>query len=157
MWLNIPSAKTAPENAGKAVEILDREESRQPFQVAPGFRYLFLVNRPRTRARCCRSRSGTREDGQAFYNSDQYRRVLGGVAALIIAPPERRFYTVRFENHAAGAAAARSACRDSGRLRPSGVSGRECGLSRKGADSPLLNFTEINSVMPSPIPGPSLS
>ena len=26
--------------------------------------------------------------GQAFYKSDIYRKVLGGVAALIIAPPK---------------------------------------------------------------------
>jgi len=104
MWLNITSAKTAPENAGKAVEILDREESRQPFQVAPGFRYLFLVESTENPGEMLSlSFWGTEEEGQAFYSSDQYRRVLGGVAALIIALPERRFYTVRFENQAPAA------------------------------------------------------
>jgi len=106
MWLNITSAKTAPENSGKAVEILDRQEARDPFVAAPGFRFLFLVESTGNPGEFLSlSFWDTEEQGQAFYNSDQYRQVLGGVAALIIAPPERRFYAVRIENQAAVVAA----------------------------------------------------
>jgi heme-degrading monooxygenase HmoA len=107
MWLNITSAIVAPENAGKAVEILNREESRQPFTLAPGFRSLFLVESTEHPGEMLSlSFWNTEEEGQAFYNSDEYRRVLGGVAELIIARPERRFYSVRMENQAAHAVAA---------------------------------------------------
>ena len=103
----LTSATVAPENAGKAVEILNREESRQPFTVAPGFRFLFgveLTEHPGEMLSL--SFWDTEEEGQAFYNSDEYRRVLGGVAELLIARPERRLYNVRMEYQAAHAAAA---------------------------------------------------
>lgn len=107
MWLNISSATVAPENASKAVEILNREESRQPFSAAPGFRFLFVVESTEHPGEMLAlSFWDTEEQGQAFYNSDEYRRVLGGVAELVIARPERRLYNVRMENLAAYAAAA---------------------------------------------------
>lgn len=107
MWLNITSATVAPENAGKAVEILNREESRQPFTVAPGFRFLFVVESTEHPGEMLPlSFWDTEKEGQTFFNSDEYRRVLGGVAELIIARPERRLYSVRMENQAAHAATA---------------------------------------------------
>jgi heme-degrading monooxygenase HmoA len=107
MWLNITSAKVMPENAGKAVEILNREESRQPFQAAPGFRFLFVVESTENPGEMLSlSFWDTEDEGQAFYNSDEYRRVVGGIAELLIARPERRFYTVRMENWVAQAATA---------------------------------------------------
>lgn len=107
MWLNMTSATVAPENAAKAVEILNREESRQPFRVAPGFRFLFVVESTENPGEMLSlSFWDTESEGQAFYNSDEYRRVLGGVGELLIARPERRYYTVRMENQAVQAAAA---------------------------------------------------
>lgn len=107
MWLNITSAKVAPENAARAVEILDREDSRRPFAVAPGFRTLFVVESTENPGEMLSlSFWDTEEEGQAFYNSDQYRQVLGGLAELIIARPERRFYTVQLEYQSLHAAAA---------------------------------------------------
>lgn len=101
MWLNITSAKCAPENAGKAVEILDRVESRQPFQNAPGFRFLYVVESTDMPGEMLAiSFWDTEAEGQAFYSSDEYRRVVGGIADLLIARPERHTYTVRMENRA---------------------------------------------------------
>jgi len=106
MWLNMTSATVAPENAAKAVEILNREESRQPFTAAPGFRFLFVVESTEHPGEMLSlSFWDTEEEGQAFYDSVEYRRVLGGVAEMLIARPERRYYNVRMENLAAHAAA----------------------------------------------------
>ncbi len=99
MWLNITSAKVAPENTGKALEILEREESRQPFREASGFRFLYVVESTENPGEVLSlSFWDSEAQGQAFYASDIYRKVLGGVAALISAPPERHFYEVRLEN-----------------------------------------------------------
>jgi heme-degrading monooxygenase HmoA len=107
MWLNITMAKVAPENADKVIEILNREESRQPFQAAPGFRFLLGVESTDNPGEMLSlSFWDTEDEGQAFYNSDQYRRVVGGIASLLVARPERHFYTVRMEYQAAHAAAA---------------------------------------------------
>lgn len=99
MWLNITSATVAPENAAKAVEILNREESRSPFTAAPGFCFLYVVESTEHPGEMMSlSFWDTEEEGQAFYNSSEYRRVLGGVAEMLIARPERRNYYVRMEN-----------------------------------------------------------
>jgi heme-degrading monooxygenase HmoA len=98
MWLNITSAKVAPESAAKAVEILSLEESRQPFRTAPGFRFLYVVESTENPGEMLSiSFWDTEEEGQAFYGSDEYRQVVGGIANLLIARPERHFYTVRME------------------------------------------------------------
>ena len=107
MWLNITTARVAPENADKVIEILNREQSRKPFQDAPGFRFLFGVESTDNPGEMLSlSFWDTEDEGQAFYNSDQYRQVVGGIASLLVARPERHFYTVRMEYQAAHAAAA---------------------------------------------------
>jgi heme-degrading monooxygenase HmoA len=99
MWMNHTITRGTPENINTAVRLLDTPEVTDAFRNAPGFRAIYLVvNLDDPGEVISISVWDSAEEGRAFYASDVYKRIFGGVVHLVSEPPFHKQFDVRIEN-----------------------------------------------------------
>lgn len=102
MWMNQTIVRGPAENVPEAARLLNTPEVFAAFDNAPGFHSLFLINNMEDRGEAISVTVwNSAEEGKAFYASDTYKRIFGGIAHLITAPPEYKSYEVLID-HALG-------------------------------------------------------
>lgn len=99
MWMNHTIARGTPENIAKAVELLDKPEVVEKFSNAPGFRAVYLVaNLEDAQEIISVTVWDSVAEGRAFYASQTYREVFGGVVHLVSEPPKHKQFEVKIEH-----------------------------------------------------------